>query len=61
MSEAGISAVVEDVLMWPYFHSKLEASSFKRCSCISYFSILLQWIEFLISSCKYVSLFASIV
>lgn len=29
MSEAGISAVVEDVLMWPYFHSKIEGSSFK--------------------------------
>jgi hypothetical protein len=60
MSEAGISAVVEDVLMWPYFHSKLEGSSFKRCSCISYFSVL-QWIEFLISSCNYATLFASIV
>lgn len=46
MSEAGISAVGEDLVTLSYFHSKHAISSLQRCFCIFHFSLRLHGLYF---------------
>lgn len=48
MSEAGISGIVEDVVAWPNFHSKIVTSvSFRRLSIFSLIKYLLCLLAYL--------------